>query len=159
MNLQNIQELYNLFSENSIPCIGIDYTKNNYDSNGNFIKKWLPTITTNYAEIWLYKSCIYFVFIFKSETFTKDFFLEINKFGNIEIYWFENFKLNYFPNNKISFSKLKEKILNEKLFQIQFNFLKNTNTLFLYNTYLEIIKKIDLFNIYFIDQIKATNYK
>jgi len=72
-----------------------EFTTGNYDDKGRIIDRKIPTLTTEYCEIGFNDQTIYFVFIAQSDSSSKEFFDEIKKFSNLQIYGFKKFEKNY----------------------------------------------------------------
>ena len=149
-----IEEFQKLLKKNNINVSEIEYTSNNFDSNGKLIKQDLPTITTDFCEIGLNNKEIYFVFVIKSKTFTKKLFESIKNKKNITIYPFKNFKRTLFPFSSFNYDLFMSKIYEEQYLQLQFNFKKITSSK-LYEEYLELVAMLNKNNIEVVDQLKV----
>lgn len=100
----------------------IEMTSGNYDDDGLLIEEEVPTLTTEFCEIGIYKTICYFTIILDSNSFTERLFNLIKKIAGIQIYGFKNFKNNYYPGEDSSFTTLGKKIREEGYFQVQFDF-------------------------------------
>jgi len=119
---------------------GIEYTANNYNDNGELIRKSLPTITTEHCEIGINKT-IYLVFIIESKSFNEYFFNLIKDFSNIRLYGLKNFKETLYPGVNFNYGKLAKIIQQDEYLQVEFDF-----AIFGINIYNEYIKLVEMFN-------------
>ena len=122
MNIKSLNKFREFLIKSKISVSELEFTKGNYDHSGNFIKEYLPTITTDFCEIGLYDNKIYFVFIIKSKTFNLELFSKIKYYSNIKIYGFVNFKSTLFPSENFDLDNFIKKIQDDKYLQIQFDF-------------------------------------
>jgi len=100
----------------------IEMTSGNYDDDGKLIKGDIPTITTEFCEIGIYKKTVYFVFIIHSDTYSKKVFDSLKGFSNVQFYGFKNFKDNLYPKSDFYYKEFEKGIEKDKYFQIQFNY-------------------------------------
>lgn len=131
----------------------LEYTKNNYDNNGNLIDEAIPTITTNYCEIGLYDREIYFVFILESQTFNKTLFNSIKSIPNIYIYGFEDFNKTLYPSRNFNYNDFVKTIRQDKYLQVKFSF-ENIKVVDLYKIYCDLVDVFDKNNAKVINQLK-----
>lgn len=127
-----------------------ELTSGNYDDEGKLIDKKILTLTTEYCEIGFNDRTIYLVFIIQSDSWTKEFFDEIKKFSNLQIYGFRKFLKNYdLTNNPES------DIKSESRFQMQFSFkINDLTTDQLMTEYESLIKLMKDHKIKLIDQLR-----
>lgn len=121
-NDKYIIKLRKELSDSGFKISEIEYTKNNYDNDGNLIDGKIPTITTEHCEIGKYDNNCYFVFVIYAESFNRDFFEIIKKFNNIQIYDFIDFNKTLYPSKNFKYDNFVKNIKQKKYLQVQFNF-------------------------------------
>lgn len=121
MSEEYIKKLKEIIAKNNEKISELEYTTGNYD-NGVLIKKGVPTITTEYCEIGIIDSNMYFVYIILSNSATKKLIKLLSNYTNVQIYGFKFFNNNFFPKNNFVWEDFKEKLKKEKYTQIQFNY-------------------------------------
>jgi hypothetical protein len=141
MNIEKLMQFRDLLIENKKLVSKLEYTKNNYDHQGNLIKEKLPTITTDFCEIGLFKNQIYFVVIIDSVTFNPELFDKIKIIPNMKIYGFNNFKTDLYPVEDFGYQKFIDQIQKEKLLQVEFDY----HEISIIDLYTEYLKLIDIF--------------
>jgi hypothetical protein len=141
MNIEKLMQFRDLLIENKKLVSKLEFTKNNYDHQGNLIKEKLPTITTEFCEIGLFKNQIYFVAIIDSATFNQELFDKIKIIPNMKIYGFNNFKTDLYPVEDFDYQKFIDQIQKEKLLQVEFDY----NEISIIDLYTEYLKLIDIF--------------
>ena len=134
-----IEEFRKLLKENHRSVSEIEYTSNNFDNSGKLINQLLPTITTDFCEIGLYKNKVYFVFIIASKSFNKNVYDSIKTEKNLKIYPLKDFKSTLYPKKLFNYKKFFEEIKKEEYLQIQFEF-KKLNASGLYQEYFKLVK-------------------
>lgn len=151
MNLNKFRKILVNYGK---PVSIIEYTSGNYDRNGKLIKKDLPTITTDYCEIGLYKKEIYFVFILKSKSFKKVLFDSVNTItSNMFIYGFTDFKTILYPRKNFNYKKFVDTMNKDKYVQIQFD-LKDINEKELFDIYSDLVNIFDENKVKVVNQMK-----
>lgn len=154
MDNENLNQFRKILIENNKSVSELEYTKNNYDNAGNLIKEEVPTITTDFCEIGLYKDEIYMVFILKSKTFNLELFNEIKNKSNVKVYGFVDFNKTLYPVSDFNYDKLIESIQKDKYLQIQFDF-KNISTFDLFAEYTKIVNVFGRCKVEVVNQLKV----
>ena len=154
MIIEKLNKFREKFVENNKFVSEIEYTKNNYDNNGNLINEDLPIITTDFCEVGLYGDEFYFVFVVESKTFNSKLFDQIKNKSNVKIYGFIDFNKTLFPVKNFKFDNLMEEIQKDKYLQIQFDF-KNISTFDLFTEYIKIVNVFDKCKVVVVNQLKT----
>ena len=154
MDNENLSQFRKILIENNKSVSKIKYTKNNYDNAGNLIKKKLPTITTDFCEIGLYKGEIYLVFILESKTFNLELFSKIKNKSNVKMYGFIDFNKVLYPVANFDYNNFIELVKQDKYLQIQFDF-KNISTFNLFTEYTRIVNVFDKCKVVVVNQLKV----
>lgn len=142
MRVDTLDKLRELLLNNGKPVSGVEYTSGNYDNDGNLIKEKIPTITTDYCEIGLYKNEIYFVIIIESETFTRELFGELKNEPDLKIYSFTDFNKTLYPAADLKLNKLLQDINKDKYIQIQLDY----NDVAMGDLFREYLRIVELLN-------------
>ncbi|MBU2579361.1 hypothetical protein KKF19_00105 [Patescibacteria group bacterium] len=153
MNIEDLNQFRKILIKNKEFVSKLEYTKNNYDNNGNLIKEDLPTITTDFCEIGLYNNEIYFVFIVNSKTFSLELFDKLKGKLNIRMYGFVDFNKTLYPVVDFNFDNFIEQIQKDKYLQIQFDY-KNINTPDLFKEYSNLMNIFEKSKVVVVDQLK-----
>lgn len=153
MDIEKLNQFRKILIRNNKPVSGIEYTKNNYDENGNLINEELPTLTTDFCEIGLYGNEIYLVFIIESKTFNLELFREIKNKSNVKMYGFVDFNKTLYPVSDFDYDKFVESIQKDKYLQIQFDF-KDVTTFDLFTEYINIVNVFGKSKVVVINQLK-----
>ncbi len=153
MDNENLSQFRKILLENNKSVSELEYTKNNYDNAGNLINEELPTITTDFCEIGLYKGEIYLVFILESKTFNSELFSEIRNKSNVKMYGFVDFNKILFPVTNFDYNSFIELIKKDKYLQIQFDF-KNITTFDLFTEYTKLVNVFDKCKVVVVNQLK-----
>jgi hypothetical protein len=154
MDNENLNQFRKILIENNESVSDLEYTKNNYDNDGNLIKEELPTITTNFCEIGLREGEIYLVFILESKAFNLELFSKIKNKSNVKMYGFIEFNKTLYPVSDFNYDKFIDSIQKDKYLQIQFDF-KNISTFDLFTDYTKIINVFDKSKVAVVNQLKV----
>lgn len=154
MDLKYLNEFRDILIKNKKPVSRLEYTKNNYDNKGSLIKKELPTFTTDFCEIGIYKNEMYWVFIIESKTFNSKLFESLKDKLNVKIYGFLDFNKTLYPVKNFDYNKFIKTIQQDRYLQIQFDF-KNTETISLFKEYEDIVEIFNKSKVKVINQLKV----
>jgi hypothetical protein len=153
-----LNQLRKLLVKNKKPVSKLEYTRNNYDNHGNLIKESLPTLTTDFCEIGLCGSEIYFVFIIRSKLFSKSLFNLLKSRSGMKIYGFINFNRTLYPTKNFSFIEFIERTREEKYLQVQFSY-KNIAAPDLLEKYCRLVKIFEKKKYMVVNQIEINLVK
>lgn len=154
MNIENLNKLRELLTQDKTIVSELEYTKNNYDHDGNLIKENLPTITTDFCEIGLFNSEIYFVFIIDPKTFNIDLFNQLKNKSNVKMYGFVDFNKTLYPAKNFNLDNFTKEIQKDKYLQIQFDY-KNIDTFGLFKEYSDLVNIFKKNKVTVVNQLKT----
>ena len=154
MNIKNLNQFRELLLENKKSVSKLEYTKNNYNNNGNLIEEDLPTITTDFCELGLYNGEIYLVFIVESKTFNLELFRAIKNRPSVKMYGFVDFNKTLYPTNNFNFDRFIKQIQKDKYLQIQLDH-KNIDTSDLFKEYSDLVSVFEKSKVVVVNQLKA----
>lgn len=154
MDIENLNKFRELLIKDKKSVSPLEYTKNNYDHNGNLIKKDLPTITTDFCEIGLFNDEIYFVFIVESKAFNIKLFNQLKNKSNVKMYGFVNFNKTLFPVENFNLDNFIKETGKDKYLQIQFDY-KNINTFDLFKEYFNLVNVFEKNKVVVVNQLKV----
>lgn len=154
MKIEDLNQFRRLLAQNNKSVSKLEYTRNNYDDEGNLIKEDLPTITTDFCEIGLYNGEFYFVFIINSITFNLKLFDKIKHIPSIKVYGLVDFNKNLYPKPNFKIDRFIKQIQKEKYLQFQFNY-KNVGTLGLLKEYFILVSIFEKSKVTIVNQLKV----
>ncbi len=154
MDIENLKQFRKNLIVNNTSVSELEYTKDNYDNDGNLIKEALPTITTDFCEIGLHNDEVYLVFILESKTFNLKLFNAVKNKSNVKIYGFINFNQTLYPVINFNYDSFIKLVQKDRYLQIQFDF-KNITTADLLNEYANIVNIFDTNKVAVVNQLKV----
>lgn len=154
MNIENLNKFRELLIKDKKSVSILEYTKNNYDHDGNLIKEDLPAITTDFCEIGLFNDKIYFVLIVKSKTFNIELFNQLKNKSNVKMYGFVDFNKTLYPVKNFNLDNFIKEIREDKYLQIQFDY-KNIDTFNLFKEYSNLVNVFERNKVVVVNQLKV----